>query len=243
MRRLASLLVIVAATMALASSTSGETSKPLTPFEVQKVERRLQNELSCLGCHSLAGEKARVAPELSTVRERRSPAYIAAMLADPSRTVPGTMMPRPMMSEPARELLVRYLSTRPGNAPDIALPPSDAGAGAGADGGAGAPADGAALYTRWCSTCHGTAGRGDGINSAALPVRPANHADARAMSMRPDDSLFDTIAAGGAVMNRSPRMPAFGATLSPVEIRAVVAHLRKLCSCEGPAWSRAGGAP
>jgi mono/diheme cytochrome c family protein len=58
------------------------------------------------------------------------------------------------------------------------------------------------------------------------------------MSARPDDSLFDTIAAGGAVMNRSPRMPAFGATLTPAEIRALVRHIRSLCRCEGPAWSR-----
>ena len=58
------------------------------------------------------------------------------------------------------------------------------------------------------------------------------------MSARPDDSLFDTIAAGGAVMNRSPRMPAFGATLSAAEIRALVRHIRTLCRCEGPSWSR-----
>ncbi len=35
------------------------------------------------------------------------------------------------------------------------------------------------------------------------------------MSRRPDDALYDAIAAGGAVMGRSPRMPAFGATLGP----------------------------
>jgi mono/diheme cytochrome c family protein len=39
-------------------------------------------------------------------------------------------------------------------------------------------------------------------------------------------------------MNRSPRMPAFGATLSSAEIRALVRHIRALCRCEGPAWSR-----
>jgi hypothetical protein len=39
-------------------------------------------------------------------------------------------------------------------------------------------------------------------------------------------------------MNRSPRMPAFGATLSAAEIRALVRHIRTLCRCEGPAWSR-----
>jgi hypothetical protein len=39
-------------------------------------------------------------------------------------------------------------------------------------------------------------------------------------------------------MGRSPRMPAFGATLTSAEIRALVRHIRTLCRCEGPSWSR-----
>ena len=93
-----------------------------------------------------------------------------------------------------------------------------------------APIDGAVLYAKWCAACHGATGRGDGPNAPNLPVKPAAHASKEAMAARPDDSLFDTIAAGGAVMNRSPRMPAFGATLSPAEIRALVRHIRALCA-------------
>lgn len=62
------------------------------------------------------------------------------------------------------------------------------------------------------------------------------------MELRSDDALYDTIAGGGAIMNRSPRMPAFGATLTYGEIRALVSHIRTLCNCEGPAWSRGDGA-
>lgn len=236
MRRLASFLTV--AMMALASSTAGEAGKPLSPFEVQKVEQRLRAELPCLGCHTLAGQGGRIGPDLSTVRERRSIGYIEAMIADPERVVPGTMMPRTVMNERTREQLVRYFATRPGNAPDGARLPPDGGAGS-----APSSSDGAALYARWCSACHGATGRGDGRNAAFLPVHPANHADARAMSLRPDDSLYDTIAAGGAVMNRSPRMPSFGTTLTTAEIRSLVAHLRKLCSCEGPTWSRRAEGP
>jgi mono/diheme cytochrome c family protein len=58
------------------------------------------------------------------------------------------------------------------------------------------------------------------------------------MSRRSDDALYDAIAAGGRIMGRSPRMPPFGETLSPREIRALVAHLRELCACAGPEWSR-----
>jgi mono/diheme cytochrome c family protein len=63
------------------------------------------------------------------------------------------------------------------------------------------------------------------------------------MSARPDDALYDTIAGGGAIMNRSARMPAFGTTLSPAQIRALVRHIRTLCRCTGPAWSSDGSAP
>jgi mono/diheme cytochrome c family protein len=60
------------------------------------------------------------------------------------------------------------------------------------------------------------------------------------MSARPDDALYDTIAGGGAIMNRSPRMPAYGTTLSPAQIRALVRHIRSLCQCQGAAWSTDG---
>ena len=58
------------------------------------------------------------------------------------------------------------------------------------------------------------------------------------MSARSDDALFDTIDGGGAIMDRSPRMPPFGGTLSARDIRALVAYIRTLCACQGPAWSR-----
>ncbi|HEX7122629.1 MAG TPA: cytochrome c, partial [Gemmatimonadaceae bacterium] len=106
--------------------------------------------------------------------------------------------------------------------------------------GVGERPDGAALYALHCAACHGTRGRGDGPNAARLPVPPAVHASREAMSRRSDDALFDTIYGGGAVMNRSPRMPPYGETLSRAEIWALVRHIRTLCRCEGPAWSRDG---
>ncbi|MEO6446740.1 MAG: cytochrome c [Gemmatimonadaceae bacterium] len=166
------------------------------------------------------------------MRTRRSPEFIAAMVEDPQRTLPGSSMPRTEMPDNERALIIRYLQSRPGDAS------STTGAKPSAAPVPTAGASGEALYARWCAGCHGTAGRGDGPNASSLPVTPANHADATAMSARPDDSLFDTIAGGGAIMNRSPRMPAFGATLSPSDMRALVSHIRRLCRCEGPEWSR-----
>lgn len=192
----------------------------------------LRDRLPCLGCHKLNGEGGTIGPDLTTVRQRRSPGYITLMVADPQRVVPGSLMPRTAMPASTRDLVTRYLASLPGNA-DGPAPVSSAATPAPA----GTP-DGAALYAKWCASCHGPEGRGDGPNAANLPVKPAAHASRKAMSARPDDSLFDTIAAGGAVMNRSPRMPAFGATLSSAEIRALVRHIRSLCRCEGPGWSR-----
>ncbi|HEX6315035.1 MAG TPA: c-type cytochrome, partial [Gemmatimonadaceae bacterium] len=201
-------------------------------FATQKAETLLREHLPCLGCHTLRGEGGSIGPDLTTVRDRRSPAYIAAMIRDPQRVVPGSVMPQTRMPESTRQLITSYLSALPGNGVAEPSPSSP-----GASNTPGAP-DGAALYAKWCAACHGATGKGDGPNAARLPVKPAEHASREAMSARPDDSLYDTIAAGGLVMNRSPRMPAFGATLTAAEIRALVRHIRTLCRCQGPGWSR-----
>src|SRR5690606_26534955 len=156
---------------------------------------------------------------------------IAAMVDDPQRTVPGSAMPKTTMLPATRDIIVRYLTSLPGEgtqgAPATAPPATIS-----------ATDDGVALYGWWCAGCHGAIGRGDGPNARHLPVRPTAHANATAMSARSDDVLFDTIAGGGAIMNRSPRMPAFGETLSDTQMRALVRYIRTLCKCEGPAWSR-----
>lgn len=221
----------LAALFLVGAPLPAQDATSLSTFSKRKAELLLKNQLPCLGCHALNGEGGTVGPDLTTVRERRSPAYIAAMVSNPQAVVPGAAMPRVRMPASTRDLIVRYLSNLPGQAPDTPVPS------------AGAPPapvspDGKALYARWCAACHGETGRGDGPNAARLPVKPAVHSSRDAMAARPDDSLFDTIASGGAVMNRSPRMPAFGGTLTTDEIRALVRHIRTLCRCEGPAWSR-----
>ncbi len=226
--------VAIVAALACATTAHGQRADATAPpsaFARSKAESLLRDHLPCLGCHKLNGEGGTIGPDLTTVRERRSSAYIAAMIADPQGVVPGSVMPLTRMPESTRELITRYLAAQPGSAPETPLrtaTPQPAAA---------AP-DGVVLYAKWCAACHGTAGRGDGPNAANLPVKPSIHASRDSMSARPDDSLFDTIAAGGAVMNRSPRMPAFGGTLSAAEIRALVRHIRTLCKCEGPGWSR-----
>ena len=194
----------------------------------------MRYRLPCLGCHELGGEGGRIGPSLSELKRLRAPAYVYAMIRNPQGTVPGTIMPRVPMSEATLELIASYLMQREPTppVPRPALPPAaprpdstQAGATA-------------ALYARLCAPCHGVRGEGDGYNARNLPVRPTAHADKRYMSTRSDDALFDAISAGGYVMNRSSRMPPFGSTLTRQQIWGLVAYLRRLCRCEGPAWSR-----
>lgn len=227
------------ALMCIASASraeaQGSTVVHPSPFIAHKAESLLREQLPCLGCHAFGDEGGRLAPDLRTVRERRNAAYIAAMIDAPQRTAPGSLMPRTLMLPATRDAIVSYLQSLPGDG-NVA----GATAGAASAGAASAPAastDGAALYAAWCAGCHGVRGKGDGPNARFLPVRPAAHADAATMRERPDDALYDTIAGGGAIMNRSARMPAFGATLSDPQIRALVAYIRALCACTGPSWS------
>ncbi|MBW3534933.1 MAG: c-type cytochrome [Gemmatimonadetes bacterium] len=233
--------------------TATDAPAPLPAHRVTSLEIRLQNRLSCLGCHRLDGRGGGLGPPLDGVASRLAPAYLREVVHDPLTAVPdGSMPPAPLRPGEAEEL-TRYLAARDGpwaraerrSLTDPAVARAMAattGARGDAGGRAGATTpDGAALYGRLCASCHGVAGRGDGWNAAALPVAPTPHAEAGLMSLRPDDTLFDGIHGGGWVLDGSPAMPAFGGMLSPVEIRALVEHIRRLCSCRGPDWARDGG--
>lgn len=230
-------LVLALAGLAASAEAQPPAPAPLSAFARAKAERLLREKHSCLGCHALKGEGGMLGPALDDVRSRRNAAYIAGMVIDPQHTRPGASMPRLRMPESERTLIIRYL----GGSPEAATPPNIARpASASTAANAASTADGRALYQTWCAGCHGRGGGGNGPNATALPVPPARHNDARAMGARSDDALFDTIEAGGAIMNRHPRMPAFGGTLGTGEIRALVAYIRVLCACSGPAWSRDG---
>jgi len=51
--------------------------------------KKIWEENNCMGCHTLLGEGAYYAPELTKVYDRRGPAFIAAMLRDPEAVYPG----------------------------------------------------------------------------------------------------------------------------------------------------------
>jgi nitric oxide reductase subunit C len=51
--------------------------------------KKVWEENNCMGCHTLLGEGAYYAPELTRVYDRRGPAFIAQMLRDPEAVYPG----------------------------------------------------------------------------------------------------------------------------------------------------------
>ena len=231
------ILLVLAAAIVPFGGLGCQELPELSAFAAARTERLLQDRWACLGCHRLDGRGGEIGPPLDGVAERLGPDAVLGMIRDPESTLPGTRMPRQPMPEREARRLAAYLVSREargaGTAPSTrALAPAPEPA--------SGPPNGAALYARHCAPCHGEAGRGDGWNAPNLPVQPTAHADSAVMSRRPDDTLFDAIHSGGWVLDGSPRMPAFGELLSAEEIRALVRHIRALCACEGPAWSRDG---
>ncbi|HWP03560.1 MAG TPA: c-type cytochrome [Gemmatimonadaceae bacterium] len=215
------------------AGTSARLARPLTSraFRAAKARALIRDRLPCLGCHTLDGVGGRLGPPLDSVAGRRSPEYVAAMLEYPDSVVPGSIMPRVPMDELTRDLLVEFLAGRAAARTPAATTRRNREVTAW-------NREATFLYGRYCAPCHGPNGEGDGPNARFLPVPPARHASSAAMSQRSDDALFDTIYGGGAIMNKSSAMPAYGATLSAIEIRSLVMHIRRLCRCSGPEWSR-----
>jgi mono/diheme cytochrome c family protein len=206
----------------------------LSDFAMGKAKALIDDKLPCLGCHRLGDEGGIVGPDLSSVSERLQPGFVYEMVRDPSRIVPETVMPKVNMSPATLALIANYLVQQrlPRRTADylslVEHPPHSYQELTG----------GQRLHVKYCAPCHGVGGTGAGYNAQYLPVAPTKHADATTMAALPDDVVFDAISAGGYVMHKSNRMPPWGATLTPSEIRALIAYIRSVCRCQGPDWSR-----
>ena len=216
----------------------------LSAFSMQKAQTLLEDRWSCLGCHQLGEEGGRIGPRLDGIGRRLRPEYVRHLIEDPAHLAPGTIMPASLEQPDRMDLIASYLLLRDapwtGSQRLAGMPALPASADP-----AAAPADpaadpGPALYIAQCASCHGVRGEGDGFNAPFMPVVPTVHADSAAMSLRTDDTLYDGIHAGGWTLGKSHRMPAFGASLDDAQKRALVAHIRTLCRCQGPYWSRDG---
>jgi DMSO reductase family type II enzyme heme b subunit len=86
------------------------------------------------------------------------------------------------------------------------------------------------LYAKYCSSCHGKKGRGDGFNAAYLDPKPRDHTDTKEeyMTTKENKQLFEAVSKGGRGIAKSPLMPPFGNTFSENEVWSVVAYMRTL---------------
>ena len=227
-------ILILSCIIACSARAQTRALSTLSPFAVAKARTLMANRLPCFGCHQLDGTGGHVGPDLTNLAKRRSAEYVARIVDDPQSVVPGTAMPRTPMSPQMRALvLAALLGTTPDKVPASRASLKSAGSNS-------QRGDGAPLYGRYCAACHGSGGAGDGPNARYLPIRPAAHRDATAMSLRTDDRLFDAIYAGGYPLGKSAAMPAFGATLTRGEVWSIVGYLRVLCRCAPPTWSTDG---
>ena len=87
------------------------------------------------------------------------------------------------------------------------------------------------LYLGLCATCHGADGRGS-WRAALFLIRPGTLAEVTRSGLT-DQYLLDIIKHGGAPLGR-PGMPAFGASLSDDDIRALVAYIQRLGRASSP---------
>lgn len=92
-------------------------------------------------------------------------------------------------------------------------------------------ATGAEAFAQNCAPCHGPRGDGDGPASASLNPKPRKLSDRAIMSKISDDTIVQTIKAGGAARGLSPLMPPF-AQLDAATVKSLVAHIRSLCDCK-----------
>ena len=82
------------------------------------------------------------------------------------------------------------------------------------------------LYSKYCSVCHGTEGKGDGFNAFNLDPKPRNFTDKQYMSALTDARLLETITQGGRGVNKSVLMPSWSGRLSNIERSYVAAYIR-----------------
>ncbi len=127
--------------------------------------KHLWDSSNCMGCHTIMGEGAYYAPELTRVYSRRGPDFIRMMLRDPEAMYPGQRrMQNYHFSDRQIEDLVAFLEWVDGM--DLnGFPPAPVLAMAAAPT-AAAAATQPAVFNQICVACHAVGGRGGSVGPA-----------------------------------------------------------------------------
>ncbi len=97
---------------------------------------------------------------------------------------------------------------------------------------------GSAVNDQYCIRCHNSESTPERVsNMDNLSPAPHQFTDGATLNRISDADLTNMITHGGPALGKSPQMPAYGATLKPAEIRAVVAYIRAVAD---PPYQMAG---
>lgn len=178
--------------------------------------KRLWEENNCMGCHTLMGEGAYYAPELTRVMERRGEVFVRGMLRDPEAMYPGERkMVQYDFSEEEVDALVAFLAWV-GNADLNGFPPKPTLHIPGTPSAGGQELSRApALFTQACVACHSVGGLGGSVGPQLDGVADRRDGDyLRRWLQNPADVKSDA------------QMP--NLQLKPEQIDEMVAYLQTL---------------
>ena len=82
--------------------------------------------------------------------------------------------------------------------------------------------NGKAIFSQNCSVCHGAGGNGQGIGASGMSPPPANFTDPEFWKNKTDTFLAHVIS------NGIGQMPGWSESLSPDQIRDVIAYIKTL---------------
>jgi nitric oxide reductase subunit C len=194
-------------------------SSGITPAVVRG--KVLWEENNCMGCHTLLGEGAYYAPELTKVHSRRGESFIRSMLRDPAAMYPGErQMVQYDFTEEEIDDLVAFFEWIDGM--DLnGFPPTPTLAAAPAIGSATAPAaDGRPRqFDQVCTACHSVGGRGGTVGPALDEVGD-----------RYDEEYLGRWLRNPAAVKPGTTMPNLG--LSDEQVTEMVAYLSTLSTQE-----------
>lgn len=89
-------------------------------------------------------------------------------------------------------------------------------------------AAGRTTFQALCASCHGAAGKGDGVAAAGLNPKPRNFQDTAFGASRTDAALKKVILEGGAASGLSPVMPSWKGSLTDQDVVNLIAYIRSL---------------
>jgi mono/diheme cytochrome c family protein len=98
-------------------------------------------------------------------------------------------------------------------------------------------AQGKQIFYQYCVWCHADATPAGPSNRSNLTPVPPVLNDGEKLNGETDEFLQSIITLGGSGVNRSPMMPPYGKTLTPDQVKAVIAFARAVAQ---PAYPRPG---